>query len=172
MFPSHGKRARNVHGGFTLIELMIYVAITAMVVVALTYVMIAILASRSTTQNVSELQHNLRFTADKIVERVLAAQDIDRVRSRFGRDEGTLVLTMENAALTPLVFFLMEGQVMQRQGEGDPEPLTSPDIVISRFRFKDLGDGRIGVLIEGRDPHAGTGSNATMLLRTSVSLRP
>jgi len=155
----------KAHPAFTLIELIVYVAITAMVVVALVHVMIAILETREKTQYVGEMQYSLRFSMDRIVERMLNA---DGIESASG---SVLALTVRDPHKDPTVFSLSKGRILLRQGSSAPHPLTSEKIRIETLRFENIAN-RIRVTIEGIDPNAGTGSSAHMMLQTSVFLRP
>ncbi len=167
-----GFSRRSRLPGFTLIELMIYIAITAIVVVALTHAMIAILESRQKAQQVSELQYGLRFSMDRIMERILHAKRVDTVASTFDTDRGAIVLTMPELDKNPTTISLSLHRILLQQGKALPEPLTPSGILINTLRFHPLEDGRVRITIDGIDPQASSGALSHMTVQTSVAPRP
>lgn len=164
--------------GFTLIELLIYIAITAVVVVALTNLMIAVFATQKKAETSTELQQNLRFAMDRIVERVRQAQRIDALGSTFDSDVSTLSLFMPDPLQSPTVFSRPDGRIWMQGGRAKERmALTSKQIVIDSLRFSRKKNVRgrdlVRISIHGFDSaRTGTGVTAdSMLIETSAALR-
>lgn len=172
MLPSRMNRK-----GFTLIELILYTGITALVVVALTRAMLTILGTRERVESVSSVQQELRFTMDRLTHVVRGASAVETGSSLFGVPEGRLSLTTRGEERHTL-FFLSGGSIVMSEGEGGvPLPLTSRKVSVPELLFQPLtASGGVTVLkvrMHGRDaaPERLDGAADAMILETAVTLR-
>ncbi|MCB9808256.1 hypothetical protein H6770_03275 [Candidatus Peribacteria bacterium] len=146
--------------GFTLLELIVYVGITALVVVSLTNVMITVFETRERTEGVSEVQQTGRFLFDRIRASALAAATFE------GTTSDRLVLNMPEGVLGPIVFSVSEGVVYTRTGEKPAEALTSSLVTVDALIFTVVHDTVLQIDLTISDA-----KEDSMTLHTSHSLR-
>lgn len=160
--------------GFTLIELILYIGITATVVVALLRVMFTVLETRQEVENVSIVQQELRLAMDRMTTTVLQAVAVNSGASIFGAEQGALSLALAEEARNPTIFSLSGGQIVVTAGERGALPLTSPHVMVAELRFTNLtASGTIAtvhVRIHAMERNA-TREPQDVLLETSLSLR-
>lgn len=117
--------------GFTLIELILYFAITSVFLLSITLFSIQIMNSFRLSENIHEIQTSANFITDKFIEKIHAADTIDTDSSVFDDDDGVLAL---NGA-TDSEFYLQDGNLYLVVGSEDPSQLNSSDIKFNFFRL-------------------------------------
>jgi prepilin-type N-terminal cleavage/methylation domain-containing protein len=125
--------------GFTLIEVLIYIAIVALVITTLVQFILSISQSRNKNYVVQEVQGNVRSVVDIISRNVRSATDIQLATSTLGTDPGVLVLTMASSSLNPTIFSLSadDGVAQIKQGSQTTTTLTSDEVRVTNFVFID-----------------------------------
>lgn len=124
--------------GFTLIEVLIYLGILSLIVVALLSFDVSVISSRSKTMVVEEVQANARIALDLVSQKIRGAQGINVGASVFGSDPGVLSLAMANATQNPTVFNLSadDGRLQITEGSsGTPVFVTSKDVEVTNLVF-------------------------------------
>lgn len=124
-------------GGFTLIELMIYVFFVGI------FSVIAMNGVLHATKVFSDFRmtRNLNGTAEVVLDRlareVRQAYDVDQVESSFGTHPGRLTLkTIDPADVdTTIEFYIDSGNVKIKEGGVDQGLLGSSDITVDIFVF-------------------------------------
>jgi len=164
--------------GFTLIELIIYIGLTAIVVVSLLRVMLVVVGTREKTETISVVQQELRFAMNRMTTTIHDALDIDVPGSVFDLNNGVLSLTMGDPAADPTIFSLLSNRLHIQEGTSVALPLTSTDMIIDQLRFTNLSApdtyGTVKIVMHATDAVAGSADKTytdTMTLETSVSLR-
>lgn len=164
----------NMHAprpAFTLIELLLYIALSATTIIAAFHFMLTLSATRTEEGGRIILQQQLRLAADSITLSVRHAQQIDVSSSVFGTASGILALAM-SGSMHPTVFSLSGGSVYAREG-AQVGRITSRDLHIEELRFTLLtASGTFGTVqysLQGRrlDPL----SPDVLVIRSAVSLR-
>ena len=143
--------------GFTLLELIVYVGITALVVVSLTNVMITIFETRANTQSVSEVQQTGRFVMDRFTASFLNAESFTITAS------DRIVL---NTPEGETVYSLVDGELFTRVGTGEAYTLTTEPVVVQTLTFTAIGTQTVSVELVLTD-----GNDDVMTLTTSYTLR-
>jgi Tfp pilus assembly protein PilW len=175
-----GKRlaVRKRRSGFTLIELIIYIGITAFVVVSVSRVMLTVSGTREKTQVLSSVQQELRIAQDRIAYSIRNALSIDAVNSTFNSNSGALSLNMSGSTMSPTKFSLSGHRIYMREGTSASGALTSTGIIVNRFHVTDLSAsntyGTVKIVMRASDAVTGTGDLTyvdEMVLESSVSLR-
>jgi len=159
--------------GFTLIEVLIYVAIIGIVVSSFITFALSINSSRAKTYVAQEVQANTRTTLDLISQKIRLADDV--VNPGEGNSASSLELDMPNPDPN-LTFIITEGVLGIAEGVSDPLPITSDEVYVSNLTFTNLtavgekDNIRVEITIEYR----GDGSKEyeySQSLQTAVSLR-
>lgn len=131
--------------GFTLIEVLIYIAILAVMLLNIVELTSGIFDLRGRTRASLTLEENLRFALNRIVARVSDADDITAPASGTS---STLTLDMALAAEDPTTITLSNGAVELTEGTGTPTPLTSDEVEITTLSFTRLSGTPAGVRID------------------------
>jgi type II secretory pathway pseudopilin PulG len=137
--------------GFTLVEVIIYIAITGMVVSALVGFVFSAASTREKNYSVEEVHANSRFALDRITYFIRLAESVDIGASVFGVDPGVLTLNMPNAVDSPTVISLTQddGALRVREGTSPVREyiLTNEELRITNLMFGDFtGQHKRGVI--------------------------
>lgn len=175
--PPSWCKASAGRPGFTLIELIIYIALTAIVVVVLLRVMLTVMGTREKMETVSTVHQELRFSMDRITQSARNAVSVETGASVFGSSSGSLSLAMGDASVSPTVFSLSGGRIYMRAATGAALPLTSTNMIVDQLQFTNLtasgssGTVKIQMHAVSAARTVAKESADEMTLETSVSLR-
>ncbi len=163
--------------GFTLIELTIYIALTAIVVVALLKIMLTVIGSQEKTEMTSHVQQELRMTMDRMTYTARNAVSVNTGSSIFGASGGTLSLAMSGSSINPTVFFLSGSSIYSAEAGTNTGALTSSKILVDELQFTNLtatgASATVKIEVHGTDVVAGGDKTYEdeMGISTSVTLR-
>ncbi len=127
---------------FTLIEIIIYLAIVGMIAVSLVMYSISVSSSRSKAEVVAEVQTNTRFALDIMRQKIRSADRIDFINSTL-TNPGKLYLVMPTPTLaqSPVIFDIDNGRLRMKVGTGQYALLTSDEIEVANLQFANLTKG-------------------------------
>src|SRR5690242_8085745 len=92
--------------GFTLLEFILYFALLAMVMGAVTIFAVDLVKTRNKTRIVAEIEQNARLGLSRILRSIRTASQLNVGASTFDSDNGVLSLGMASGAVDPTVFDL------------------------------------------------------------------
>ncbi len=118
--------------GFTLVELIIYIAIIGLMVVSFATFSIAISDSREKSYVVSEVHHNLRDPFTLMTKRARFASSV--VTPTAGNSSTTLELDMPGASPN-LTFKVIDDILTVQEGVGTPVAVTSDEVQVTELAF-------------------------------------
>ena len=121
--------------GLSLVEMVLYFGLTAVVVIIATTFAIQILKASFLSNNFHELQTNVDFIAEKIAYSIQSATRVDATGSVFDNDVGTLSLTMPEASKSPTKIYFSDGEVYFKEGSGAAVKISSDFIKFETLRF-------------------------------------
>jgi len=130
------KRIQNKTAGFTLVELLVYVA----GLLALGTVMIVLIVQFYTLYReiiaVPRADRAGLSLIDRITKEIRSADQIDLIESQFGTTAGVLnVDSLTNGVTTEKIFYVENGIVKYQEGSDDPINLSPKDLHVSNFNF-------------------------------------
>lgn len=169
-------KLHHTRNGFTLIELVIYIGLSSMVIVALLRVMLVLTGVREKMETVSIVQQEGRFVMHRFVSAVQSAVAINTGSSLFNSNHGVLSLTMSGSVQPSIFTWSQSGVILQENG-ATPAALTSSGVIVDQLRFTNLSApnarGTVRMLLHLTDHRAGdTGAyNDDISLSTSATLR-
>ena len=132
-------RKRHNRSGFTLVEIVIYMAVLFIFLLAVTQYAITMVQTAQKARTVHEVEQNARFAMERIVREIQSANGINTGSSTFASHPGVLSLSHDIAGEDPTVFDLSGGQLRITQGAGGtPYALTSNDVTVSNLVFTNL----------------------------------
>ncbi|MFH1286938.1 MAG: four helix bundle protein [Candidatus Magasanikbacteria bacterium] len=138
-----GQRSK-VSDGFTLVELIIYIAIIAGILIALLSFIQYIMNARTKAYVIQEVHSNTR-TAMTLVEQLIREADgVNIGASTLGSDPGVLSLSMASSSLDPTIIDLTvdDGSLRVTRGSGEAEILTSEHVRVENFITTRIGSGK------------------------------
>ncbi len=163
--------------GFTLIEVLIYATLLAVISLVVLLFVNQLLGVNETTRRVRESLDNARRSLETIAQEVRHADSIYTPTSVFGSSPGQLSLATvrdlpDDENLTFVDFYVDQGSLyLKREGQSD-QLLTSEKVKVTNLTFTNNSTGgkdaiRISITIEYKDPITGP-KNAVTLTSTSV----
>lgn len=121
--------------GTTLLEIEIYFAIVAVALLFGMTFLIQIFNASQISSNFHELQSNINFISNKLLNTIQDAGSIDNNSSTFDNANGELTLTMPTAALSPTSFYLDQNNLLMTAGTGAAIQLNSELVKINSFQI-------------------------------------
>lgn len=171
------KRNYFKQKGFTLIEVLIYAAMLAIISLVVLIFVNQLLGVNETTRRTRESLDNARRALDTIAQEIRHAESIYTPTSVFGTNPGQLSLATTrdlpaDENLTYVDFYVDSGSLyIKREGQSD-QLLTSEKVKVTNLTFVNNSTGggdaiRISITVEYKDPITGP-KNAVTLTSTSV----
>jgi len=135
----------NKKSGFTLIEIVIYVAIMGLVLSALIMFFLTIGNNRDKAYSASEVEANAKITLNEISSLIRQARSFDDNNSVYNNDQGVLVLFLDEAKTQVASIDLLNGRVRIQTGFEPAWFVSSPAVSFSRLNFSKLSDQQISL---------------------------
>lgn len=122
--------------GFTLIELALYIALAAVVLLGTSAMLSLVSDARTKDMVVNEVEQQGGATLQIITQSIRNATAINS--PTIGASSTSLSLNTLVAANNPTVFSLATGTIMIKEGATEAVPLTNSDVVVSSLLFQNL----------------------------------
>jgi prepilin-type N-terminal cleavage/methylation domain-containing protein len=135
----HPTNAARQQQGYTLIELLLYVAIVGALLTGVTFFYSTVASARVKNQTISEVNSQGVAAMDYLTQTVRNATAI--TVPAVGASGASLTLTVPTAGLSPTVFSLTGTTpiaLQVKEGAAAALPLTNDDVQISGLTFKNL----------------------------------
>lgn len=123
--------------GFTLVEFILYIALTSLLLVAVSATGLNILFGKAKLSAVAEVEDTSRMAMERIIKSVREAEAINSPAS--GGSAPALSLQMSDGSKNPTVFDATpSGTIRLKEGASLPVVLTSQSVVISNLSFDNI----------------------------------
>lgn len=122
--------------GFTLVEMILYVAICSVLLLSLSIMFSYLLGSRVKSQAITEINQQGFFTMSLMTSSIRNASSVDV--PLMGNSSSSLSLTTQSPALNPTVFTLSSTTLMIKEGGGASIPITNSRVVVSDLLFENI----------------------------------
>lgn len=126
---------KNIQGGFTLIEMLLYMGLLTMLLLLFTNIFTAILDTQLAAQSTSSVSQDGRFVYSRITYDIHRASRID-TPIQLGDVTNTLQLTIGGV---PYVYTLENGNLLLSISSSSAQ-VNSVDTAISDLQFKRIGN--------------------------------
>ncbi|KKU21986.1 MAG: hypothetical protein UX33_C0017G0002 [Candidatus Azambacteria bacterium GW2011_GWC1_46_13] len=120
--------------GFTLIELIIYIAIFAVISLVLTDFFITLAKVRAQTEARGEVRQNLSRTMERLSQVIHSASGVNSASGN------TLSLAMTDSAKNPTIFTVTENALTIQEGASPATALTSDKVIIGKLSFASINN--------------------------------
>lgn len=164
------------HGGFTLVEFIIYIAILATILILISGFLWTIVLGNIKETSYREVQQNGRFALTKISQGIKKATGI--ISPTAGNSDISLYLQMADPSLNPTIFEVDNGKLITTQGTSGSYELTTDQVIVSSLQFTNLsyentpGTIKIEMQIDHINPGNRMEYQASVNLKSSISLLP
>ena len=154
------NRLRNPKNGFSLIEVLVSLSIFAVVITIAIGALMALIGANARTQNTQAVMTNVSYALDSMTREIrtgndffcgtdttlpksgTSPQDCSSGGSAFAFNEGGKSLTAGFPSTSRIGFRLNDATIERRLGTGTWDPVTAPEIEITKLRFVVTGTTR------------------------------
>jgi type II secretory pathway pseudopilin PulG len=127
--------------GFSIIEFLIYIAILAIAIAAIGLILSNIFRVGARTDVVQEVSHNGRFAMQRIGQVIRESSGITEPETEGNR----LELLFDEEAKNPTVFYVSEGKLIIKEGNGEDIELTTSRVAVKKLVLKKVSDDSVRV---------------------------
>ena len=141
--------------GTTLVEVVLYVALLLVFVVAMIDFSLNMIVDTAKLRTIQDVQHNARFTVSHLGRSISKSIVVNEELSLFGEMQGKLSLDMgENQEH---LYFLESDRLYFQLNEDQPISLTPKNLRVEKLQFATVGQGdsqtiQIDLLIKHVNP--------------------
>jgi len=171
------KIFNNNKKGFTLVEMIIYILIISLILVAITYYAIDIIGAKTKAASYQEVQHNARFAMRRLVNEIRMADDLNASFSTFSTHPGELSLSNNDSTKDPVFFDIKNERLRISQGISGPYYLTSDNVRVTNLVFEDLSvtdrtkNIKISITVEHVNPENRNDFEASVSMESTAVIR-
>lgn len=122
--------------GFTLVELLLYLAVTSIIITSVSGFFITMLQARVKFQVMSEVEQQGAQVMQQMTQTVRNGLTITSPTT--GVTGTSLTVTVPTGALSPTVFDLTSGVIRETEGVGAAQPLTNSRVTASGLSVQNL----------------------------------
>jgi Tfp pilus assembly protein PilW len=130
-------RIKNYCFGFSLIELLLYVAITSVIGFGIVSFLMTSVQSRVKNQTIAEVEQQGQQVMLTITQTIRNAQTV--TTPALGASASTLSVTTISASTSPTVFDVASGAIRITEGATAAVALTTSQVIASGLTFTNLG---------------------------------
>lgn len=162
--------------GYTLIELLLYIAMVGVLLAAVTAFFGITTDARIKNQSMTEVNEQGVFALDMIAQTVRNGTSLSSPAA--GASGSQLTLTVPTGALSPTVFDVSGGVLRIKEGAGGVVAITNSKVQVTSLTVTNLtrsGTGgivRISLTLSRRNTAGANAYDYTKTFTTSVGVRP
>lgn len=132
-------------GGYTLIELLLYIVLVGSLLTSLVTFFELTIEARVKTRSITEVNEQGTAAMEYITQTIRNANSITAPAA--GGTGSSLTVVVPTGALSPTIFSLSGTTLQVKEGTAANIPLTSNEVVISNVTFKNLtSSGTTGIV--------------------------
>lgn len=135
------KIRNNSNGGFTLIEVMVYIVLFAILAIAVMQVLLVLSRSFAHARDIRGLTAASLASFERLTREIELADTVVTAESTFGVSPGVLTVRYtdpNNVVRTEKFYRGADGDLMIQENGGTAYPLTSSDIDVSSLVFYEI----------------------------------
>jgi type II secretory pathway component PulJ len=161
--------------GFTLIEILLALGISATVIVITSAILVLALGARAKSEALNEAGSEGRQVTEIIVQTIRNAGSVSTPAD--GASGNSLELAMPSGDQDPTTVELHNGKIMMKEGNQDAVALTGNKVKVDNLTFRNLsrsgspGIVQIEINLEAINPQNLQSFSANFIFKTSAALR-
>lgn len=125
-------KINHTQSGFSLFEIIVYLAIFSLVIVSILTIAARSLGSKAKALAITEVEYNTRYSLQRISSDVRSAVDINETNFTSNR----LTLTMANG--DEVEYIVTDNTLTIERNSGGPVALTSDAVSVDNFTVQDV----------------------------------
>lgn len=161
--------------GFTLTEILVYVAVLAVIMTAVAVLFFGVISAANKAQVTQETLESVRFAMEAMSYEIRMADGVYDPTSVFDSNPGQL--SLETSSFLPsgesssyVDFYLCAGRLCVKRESQDPVALTSDRVVINNLVFKKIiTGGMVSVAIDLGAHYANYGNKPEFQIAVNAS---
>ncbi|MEK7656080.1 MAG: prepilin-type N-terminal cleavage/methylation domain-containing protein [Patescibacteria group bacterium] len=126
----------NKQAGFTLVEYLIYIAISATLLLVATNVLFTVLQGKEKLQAIEDVGQNGRYALAAMTQAISNAQSV--TAPAYGASSTTLTMQTSSTSTTPTSFFVANGTVNIKEGSSPTTSLMADEVTVRTLRFTNV----------------------------------
>ena len=130
-------RLASKQSGFTLVELLLYLALAALMFGAITSFLVMILSNRLESEAMIEVEQQGSALSQTISSAIKNSSGVNYPAKN--NSSSSLSLIMASTAKDPTIFYSSNGSFFIKEGSGNPVSLINNSVIISNIDFSNLG---------------------------------
>ncbi|MFH1546937.1 MAG: prepilin-type N-terminal cleavage/methylation domain-containing protein [bacterium] len=159
--------------GMSLVEVMLYISISTIIMITLSYFMFTVIKTRVKSQTITEVDYQGNQAIYLIAEKIRNSKSVSLPIPHQSSDSITLITFEETN--NPTVFSLIDGKVFLSEGTSDPIQITSNRVTITKLDISNISDDsrifRIDLEVTHRNPENIIEYNFTESFTGSAAIR-
>lgn len=162
--------------GFSLVEMLLYVAISSIMLLSLSLLLSFLLSGRIKNQSITDVNQQGLQVMQLVTQTIRNARSVDA--PAIGATSTSLSLTMPDPLLSPTVFDISNGVIRIKEGSSAVIPLTNSHVTISSFLFHNISATsstdrivRLSFRIDHTNPSGRNENSFTKTFTGSATLR-
>jgi len=120
----------------TLIETLLYIALAAVIILAVSLLITMITQVRTKNKTTTEVENQGAQLMRTITQTIRNSRSVNS--PLVGANGTTLSLKMDEAAKNPTVFEITDGRIDVKEGAGTPQDLIGSNVTINEVSFSNL----------------------------------
>lgn len=132
------KRFNQNNKGFTLVEVIAYVAILLIFVGGMVFFSLDIILGSQKAYVINEVQNNVSFARERILIDIREAETVNIGASTLGSHPGVLQIESTNGAEDPIIYDISGNRLRVQYGANPAQFLTSEFVEVTNLVFTDL----------------------------------
>lgn len=174
MTDADKKTGRAKDGGFSMLELIVYIGLVGVVLTAAVLFSVEFVTAKAKASAVSGVSRAASFALERMAYEIRMSDGIDYDMSAFGPDPGILQLRSSVPSADPVVFSVTDGRLYAQWGAGAPAALTPSDVVVSGFTLEDVSvrprfrSVRIRLTVDRSADEAGDSYSSRVMMETTA----
>lgn len=129
-------RRLRTQSGFSLVELLLYLGMTAIILSGVSFFFVSMLQARVKHQTINEVEQQGQQAMATITQTIRNAENITSPAT--GASAGSLTLDVVSGSLDPTVFDLSGGILRVTEGAGAAQSLTTSAVTASGLTIQNL----------------------------------
>lgn len=132
----HARAPGFLAGGFTFIELLMYIAVVGILLTMVISLFFALARARTKAQSVVEVEQQGYTAMTLMTQTIRNAQGI--IAPSPGATSSTTALSTYTASTSPTLFSLASSTLYSTEGSSSPIALTNTQVAVSNLSFQNL----------------------------------
>lgn len=126
----HNKK----NGGYSLLELIIYIALFAVISVLIVRSLVTVMKTYAKAQNYRRLQNNGELVMERITREIRNSKSI--TNGVYTTNPGSLTLVQDTEGVPQTVEFLVSNTSVQVTVDGSTAPLSTTQVTVTNLIFR------------------------------------